>query len=285
MRKQNRKQTFCTKTSKRQMLLDTKTVSYISIKYLSPQLHSFFISQLNLSQVAAKGRLYTTDNKMFALSLYYKSPAAYKLLCNTFQLPSVSLLSKWLRKNQSDTGFDNSLTNALKCKVQNMSVRDKTCALLIDEMSIKSHLYYNAATDTIVGFEDTGDERTRTVASSVLVFMVSGLASRWKQPLGFFFVGTSCSAVKVRHSLFKCLTMTDSIGLNVTAVVSDQGSNFYMLCNLLSISVDRPFFEFNGKPFFYLFDPPHLLKSIRNSLHKHIFEFGDQQQARWAHIS
>lgn len=274
------------KTSKAQMQVDFNTLSEISMRYLSPHLHSFFMSQLTLSQVSNKrGRRYTVDNKMFALSLYYKSPAAYKLLSNTFQLPSISMLSKWLRKNQSDTGFDTSLIDALKLKVENMTVRDKTCALLIDEMSIKSNLYYNSASDKIIGFEDTGDDdRTRTIASSVLVFMVSGLASRWKQPLGFFFVGTSCSAVKVRNLLYKCLTKTTSIGLNVTAVVSDQGSNFYMLCNLLSVSVDKPFFEYNGKPYFYLFDPPHLLKSIRNNLQKHVFEFGDKQQALWAHI-
>lgn len=77
------------KTSKAQMQADFNTLSEISMKYLSPHLHSFFMSQLTLSQVSnKKGRRYTVDNKMFALSLYYKSPAAYKLLSNTLQFIS-----------------------------------------------------------------------------------------------------------------------------------------------------------------------------------------------------
>lgn len=287
LRQQRRESAVNTNKTRSQMRADCKKVSDISKKYLSPQLHSFFMSQIALSQVNKRGRRYNTENKMFALSIYYKSPAAYKLLSSTFQLPSVSMLTAWLRNKQNDTGFETSLITALQSKVQGMCTRDKTCVLLIDEMSIKSNLYFNSAADKIIGFEDLGDgDRTRTVACSVLVFMVSGLATRWKQPLGFFFVGTSCAASKVKQLLYKCLAKTEAIGLNVTAIISDQGSNFYQLCNLLAVTIERPFFEFNGKPYFYLFDSPHLLKSIRNNLRKHVIEFGNQQErACWEHIA
>jgi Transposase protein len=208
-----------------------------------------------------------------------KALLAYKLLSSTFQLPSVPVLSAWLRNKQNDTGFETSLITALQSKVQGMCTRDKTCVLLIDEMSTKSNLYFNSAANKIIGFEDLGDgDRTRTVACSVLVFMVSGLATRWKQPLSFFFVGTSCAASKVKQLLYKCFAKTEAFGLNVIAIISDQGSNFYQLCNLLAVTIERPFFEFNGKPYFYLFDSPHLLKSIRNNLRKHVFEFDDQKE-------
>jgi hypothetical protein len=112
------------------------------------------MSQLKLSQVRTKGQRYTNTDKIFALSLYYRSPAAYKLLAKSFHLPSKSILSKWLSNRRIETGFDATLIDAIKRKVQCMADRDKACLLLIDEISIKSNLYYNQAVDEIVGFED-----------------------------------------------------------------------------------------------------------------------------------
>jgi hypothetical protein len=122
LRQQRRESAVNTNKIRRQMRADCKKVSDISKKYLSPQLHSFFMLPIALSQVNKRGRRYNTENKMFALSIYYKSPAAYKLLSSTFQLPSVSMLSAWLRNKQNDTGFETSLITALQSKVQCMSV-------------------------------------------------------------------------------------------------------------------------------------------------------------------
>jgi hypothetical protein len=75
-----------------------------------------------------------------------------------------------------------------------------------------------------------------------------------------------------------------TIGINVRAIISDQGPNFVQLSNLLKISPDKPYFELNGKKYFYIFDPPHLIKSTRNNLYKHIIIF-DNKEARWSHIA
>ncbi|KAG8233298.1 hypothetical protein J437_LFUL013465 [Ladona fulva] len=67
-----------------------------------------------------------------------------------------------------------------------MVAMDKVCALCADEMSIKTNLFYNISADEVVGFCDDGVEKTFKVAKSVLVLMVRGISSSWKQPLAYF---------------------------------------------------------------------------------------------------
>ena len=54
-------------------------------------------------------------------------------------------------------------------------------------MSIKEGLLYNVGRDIIEGFEDFGHiGQTRYIAIHAIVFMIRGLASKWKQPIGYF---------------------------------------------------------------------------------------------------
>ena len=74
------------------------------------------------------------------------------------------------------------------------------------------------------------------------------------------------------------------MGLNLLGVVSDQGSNFVRFLKNMNVSVDRPYFEMRGKKYFTIYDPPHLLKSVRNNLMKYNFEFG-KNVAKWKDIT
>lgn len=75
----------------------------------------------------------------------------------------------------------------------------------------------------------------------------------------------------------------DAIDLKVMVVMSDMGSNFYSLSNRLKITPERPWFMHNNKKYFLMFDPPHLLKCVRNNLKKYLFKFG-QHVAKWKDI-
>jgi len=74
------------------------------------------------------------------------------------------------------------------------------CALMIDEMSLKSGLHYDSGIDTIIGFEDYGAGlgRHSNVVTSALVFMVRGLASNWKQPLAYVLTPSTCKMCDVK---------------------------------------------------------------------------------------
>ena len=74
------------------------------------------------------------------------------------------------------------------------------------------------------------------------------------------------------------------IGLVVKCVVTDQGSNNQSLFdNYLKVSPSKPYFTVNDNKIFVMYDPPHLLKSIRNNFHKYDLCF-DGRTVSFKHI-
>ena len=68
-----------------------------------------------------------------------------------------------------------------------MHPTDRNVALVFDEMSIEQSLVYNEGTDSVEGFEDFGNlGQTRYIANYATAFLVRGLTSKWKQPVGYF---------------------------------------------------------------------------------------------------
>ena len=156
-----------------------------------------------------------------------------------------------------------------------MAKIEKLCTLCMDEMSLKTHLFYSIPGDKIIGLEDfEGGCRTNKVATSALVFMVRGRSGNWKQPLGYVLVNGGCPSRIVDDLVKEALDKLDAIGLQVMGVISDMGSNFQSLAIRLKVTPDRPWFIHNSKKYFLLFDAPHLLKCVRNNLMKHFFRFG-----------
>jgi DNA transposase THAP9 len=247
---------------------------------------NFFSSQTRLFANKPKGRRFSNEMKLLALNLHNLGARAYRFLTQIMALPSKTSLSLWLHSLPCEPGFNNELFCALQHKVESFSVRDKVCALLIDEMSLKSGLLYDPATDMIIGYEDYGEGigRYNKVATSALVFMLRGLASNWKQPLSYVLTSSTCNMCYLKKLLLLCLTKLSDIGLTVKVIISDQGSNFQQLVKDLGVSISEPYFIFNNEKYYYMFDPPHLLKSIRNNLYKHSFVF-NQKKACWKVIS
>ena len=75
----------------------------------------------------------------------------------------------------------------------------------------------------------------------------------------------------------------ESICLTVVVVLSDMGSNFYSLALHLNVTREKPWFLHKNKKYFLIFDPPHLIKCVRNNLMKYCFRFG-QYVASWKDI-
>ena len=62
--------------------------------------------------------------------------------------------------------------------------------------------------------------------------------------------------------------------MNEKIVICDQGANNRsMLHSHLHVTVDTPFFMHNEKRIIAFYDSSHLLKNVRNNLHKSDFEF------------
>ncbi|XP_014672353.1 PREDICTED: uncharacterized protein LOC106812871 isoform X2 [Priapulus caudatus] len=247
-------------------------------EYLSDiQLH-FVMSQIRASNRTVRGRRWTTHDKAFALSLLHSSPKTYRILRKAFALPSVQTLMKVMNNLELYPGFNTNILEALRLKVQNLPPVAKLVCIAMDEMCIKTALSYDRKRDIVEGLVE------QKLANHAIAFIVRGIIYRWKQPFGFFFSAGTMSGEEMRCRLFEALELLGNIGLTVTAVISDQGSNNINLFQTkLHVTVDKPFFLHEGRKIFVIYDPPHLIKNIRNNLKKHGFTV-DEYSIEWQHI-
>lgn len=125
-------------------------------------------------------------------------------------------------------------------KVSHFSPQEKLCTLCMDEISLKTNLYYDIPSDKIVGLEDYGcGYRTNNTATSALVFLPCSISGKWKQPLGYALVNGGCPRDEM-EALMEAIDKLDGISLKVVVVMSDMGSNFQSLTNHLNITPDKP---------------------------------------------
>ena len=258
-------------------------------RYLDTNTLDFFASQLIIGKHRLKGRRYTNKDKLFAFALHYQSPSAYKFCRKIFALPCERSLRRWLEKVRVQPGFNNTCFEILQRKAKTMSERDKVCVLTLDEMSLKSGLYYDLQKDIIEGMEDFGSlGKSKNVATQSLVFMVRGLACKWKQPVGYFLANAATPGSKQKVLLLECIKRIEDAGFTVKVVIGDQGSNNRKMFGELGVNSDKPFIERttnddNVQKIYCMFDPPHLLKSVRNNLKQHIFVV-DGHEVNWNYI-
>ena len=235
-------------------------------QYLPQNTVDFVETQIKISQKSKQGYRWSFKDKMMALSIYYQSKKAYSLLKKLFVLPSKSTLQKTLQRTEIEPGFNTKLFDALKVKSQSMAPADRLCALVFDEMSIKEFLQYESSSDRIEGFEDFGEVGTSAfVANHALVFMVRGLYSKWKQPIGYFLTSGPVNKDKLNVLINLCLEKLEETGLLVKVIICDQGSNNRASFVKMGVSISKPYITFRGRKIFCMYDPPHLIKSIRNN--------------------
>ena len=254
-------------------------------KLLPAHIVRFIGTQINLhSKKSPKGHRYNSETKAFALTLYHLSGKAYRMISKLFCLPSKSALLKWVRRLHNKPGFTQSALYAIETKVKTLNAIGRLCIISFDEMSLKSNVFYQSNTDELIGLEDLGDgSKTDCLATSAIVFMARGLVENWKQPLAYYLVNESCDSKNVKEKLEDVINKVETIGLEVVAVISDIGSNFQKLIKEMGITPENPWFIHNGKKICYLYDPPHIIKAVRNNLINYDFHF-DGKVASWSDI-
>ena len=236
------------------------------LKELLPEKsYQFVVTQIDSSCTRKKGYRWNLKEKEFALSLFHNSPSAYRLLSSIFKMPSMSTLYRTVSSMQIYPGFSEKVLETLRKKVE--KIENKLCIVAFDEMAVKSSLTYNREMDSVEGCEDYGGEdKTNKIANHVLVFMVKGLCIKWKQAVGFFYTCGPVYGEKLSRLIVQCLDHLVNCGLIVKAIVCDQGTNNRKAMQLLGITSNQPFFLHNGIRIHHFYDPPHLLKNIRNNL-------------------
>ena len=255
-------------------------------RFLPKSAANFVISQIKANQKkSSKGIRWTMSDKTFALSIFYHSRKAYRLLRKIFVMPCKTTLMNLLKKCNVFPGFHSKVMDALANRARNLNENDKQVVLVFDEMAVKTGLSYDKSEDCIAGVEDFGElGKTKLLADQALVFMVRGLASKWKQCIGYFYSSGPIKAETLQCLTLKAIEKLATAGFKVRALVCDQGTNNRRFIETLAgVTADKPYLLHADQKVHIFYDPPHLLKSIRNNLQKTGFKH-NENLISWDHI-
>lgn len=254
---------------------------------------NFINCQLRMLQKNARGRRFTFEDKVFALSLLKHGPKAYKSLRTTFALPSRKTLMNIVNKIHFTVGIVPKVMEVLKISAEKLEFLDKHCLLMFDEMSIEPGLMYDRRWDNIVGFEDIDGEKKLKFADHALVFMLRGLRRKWKQPVSFHFSQGGINSYQLKVLIKNTILALQEIGFIIVGTVCDQHpANVNAIKKLKEespkqSSSDIDLFQIGYTEIVAIYDPPHLLKGIRNNLIAHNIKYtmdNVQKKANWDDI-
>lgn len=221
--------------------------------------------------VSTRPKEYSDDVKYLAQNIFYISQSTYSFLRNklNLNLPHISTLNRWapikfLQPGIKNVAFDSIKSMCLELKEKN----ENHLVLLMDEMAIRKELRYNSKLDLIDGFECTGFERTNKIGKQVCVFMLKSMFSNWSSILNYFVSENGLTSNILCGIIKEILRIISSFGINITVLVCDQGSSNRKCFSNFGVSTEKPYFNFEGKNIYCMFDFPHLIKSLRNGLLK-----------------
>ena len=173
---------------------------------------------------------------------------------------------------------------ALKLNVEYMDPKDRCF----------SHIWWNG-TEISSGVQQWTGYNWRVWGSrwtwiitlcSRLCLSIYGMRSptKSKQPLAYFFTAGTVRAETLQTLTHWCLAKLEAIGLDTMALICDQGTNNRrFLQTLEKVSIKKPYIVYNNKRVFVIYDPPHLLKNVRNNFMKSNYKYGDVE-VRWQYI-
>ena len=225
----------------------------------------------------------------WCLYLHHRSSGCYSTLRNSgvIRLPSERTLKDYKHFTPSVVGFSVSTDLQLLDHLKQQKPRQlsKYVNIVIDEMYIKEGLVYDKATGTLVGYEDLGEVNNvlmeaeqkfqnpssglqRPLAKRMLVIMVRGLFNSLKFAYAQF-PASSTKGAQLFPLLRQCIFRLTRLGLTVVSVTCDGASDNRRMFSLHGRGKGLVYKTMNvfckGKPpVFFISDPSHLIKTIRN---------------------
>eukprot|EP00111_Clytia_hemisphaerica_P004585 TCONS_00013167-protein len=230
----------------------------------------------------------------WCLSIYHKSPAAYKQIANSknnfLKLPHVNTIKRYTNFTKPTSGFNPDIIKRLviDSNLEKLDDLKRNVVILFDEMKIKADLIYSRSTGKLVGFTDMGnvneeirklqdkcnekEPHQRELTRYVNVYMARGIFTKLKYPFGFF-GSQGFTSDQLYPCTLEVTRVLESIGFKVRAWICDGASpnrKFFTISQ--SFSKDGDTFYWTENPFdqtrklYFSSDYPHLLKTTRNCL-------------------
>lgn len=218
-----------------------------NINKLSRHARNFLFMQLRLADKTKKALRFTTEEKLWSLSVLKESPKGYRFLQKMFNLPTKRTLNRLAENISFKTGINENIFMLLKQKAADWNTITKLCSIVFDEVALTPHLTFVESYDEVVGFKDLGTERYLKYADHALVFMVRGICTSWRQPIAYFFCEGTISAPHLVKILKEIVDKLSNAGLIPLALICDQGSTFRTAINMLRKDTARERILLDGK--------------------------------------
>ena len=219
------------------------------------------------------------DIKRFAFRMHFYSGKGYEFLRNKIPtLPHPSSLSRWSSNINTKPGmFEDSFIFLEKlCIEKNETL---LCSLMFDEMAIKAASEYQQGAFHGGINDGFNIEETNKGAKEALFFMAVPLKDCIKIPLGYALID-GINALEKSNLIKKYLAKLIDIGIRVVSVTFDGTQTNLSAMHKLGVDYQigkgskfnlenlRTFFYFGDQKIYTILDVAHLIKLIRNWLHK-----------------
>lgn len=134
---------------------------------------------LKNSQTHKNGRRYRVT-RLLATKIKLASSTAYKTLraAELITLPHHGTVSRWQKDINILPGWNNEVFRRVKKTARKMSIQDKVVALIIDGMTLRPSITYNAKSDTFYGF---CEDETEELATEAITIMMKSIHGNFKQ--------------------------------------------------------------------------------------------------------
>ena len=249
----------------------------------------FWQQQLKAASVKdPKGMRWHPAVIRWCLYLHHKSSGCYSTLRNSgvLALPSDRTLRDYKHSSPSRVGFSAELDAELLEAVLQQKPKHlaKYVGLVLDEMYVKEGLYFNKHTGELIGYSDLGgvnnlladyeqqlttsNKSPRPLAKCMLMFMVRGLFTSLKYPY-VQFSAASTKGADIFSLVRQAIKHLTRLGLTVLTVTCDGASDNRRMFQMFNSKADLSYktvniFNAERNDVFFISDPPHLLKTIRN---------------------
>lgn len=195
-----------------------------------------------------------------------------ELLRQDYPLPSLRTLQRKLHHIKFDSGILDEVFQFMKIKVQNFESHERDCMLVLDEMAITPGYIFDSSMNKYFG--DATLPHHSGTATHVLVFMLGGISTRWKQIVGYYFTGDSVNGAVLKEIIECILQKAEDLKLNILSVTSDMGACNQALWRTWGISASKnsPIncripHPLKPDTFLHVFaDIPHLFKNIKSMI-------------------
>lgn len=126
--------------------------------------------------------------------------------------------------------------------------------------------------------------------------MLRGVTKKWKQPIYYQLVKGAAKAYEIIKTIKEIIKAVKQAGLTILGTICDQGTNNVSALNQLVEETKGKYlrrgeilydyiFEIEDEQIIPLFDPPNLLKGLRNNLLKKDISFimdDSRKVAKWS---